>query len=91
MPQVFDTAEFRKDYQLGKDMTPYVSQIRELLESMEDTTFAAYSDAMAGALQIYAAVQNSKDKVPGLSATADKMAAFFKRSRKNPPPSSPAK
>lgn len=91
MPGIFDSEEFKKDYKLAKDMTPYVNQVRELLEGMEDTVFAAYSDAMKGALEVYAAVQQNKDKVPGLDAIASQMAAFFKRTRKTTAEPAPTK
>ncbi len=91
MPGIFNAEEFRRDYKLAKDMTPYVNEVRELLEGMEDTVFAAYSDAMTGALEIYAAVQQNKDKVPGLDAIAAQMASFFKKVRKRTTEPAPAK
>lgn len=74
---VFDVEEFKKDYKLATDLTPYLNEMKELVESVENTTFAAYSDAMAGALEIYAAVRQHKDKVPGLNAISVQMSAFF--------------
>ncbi len=91
MPGVFDAEEFRRDYTLARDMTPYVDEITELLEGMEDTLFAARSDAMMGALEVYAAIQRNKDKVPGLDAIAAEMAVFFKRTRKRTTQPAPAK
>lgn len=80
MPGVFNIGEFDGDYQLQKDLLPILTQLKELTESVEDTIFAARSDAMAAALEVYAAVQQNKDKVPGLDTLASDMAAFFKKS-----------
>lgn len=80
MPAIFNIAEFDKDYQLQKDLVPILSQLHELTESVEDTIFAARSDAMSAALEVYAAVQQNKNKVPGLDTLASNMAAFFKKS-----------
>lgn len=91
MPGIFDAEEFKKDYKLARDMTPYMNEVRELLEGMEDTVFAARSDAMTGALEIYAAVQQNKDKVPGLDSLAADMASFFKKARKRTTEAAPAK
>lgn len=85
MPGIFDTAEFDRDYQLGIDLSPILGQLNELAESVEDTIFAARSDAMAGALEIYAAVQQNKDKIPGMDTVAAQMAAFFKRAGRKLP------
>ena len=37
---------------------------------------------MAGALEVYAAVKQNRDKVPGLNVVADEMAEFFKKAKK---------
>ncbi len=86
MPGVFDVEEFKRDYQLAKDLVPILNQLSELTESVEDTIFAANSDAMSAALEIYAAVQSNKDKIPGMDTMAGKMAGFFKKTRTIPPP-----
>jgi hypothetical protein len=79
MPSTFNAEEFRKDYQLGKDLSPIVDQIGELAISIENTLTAANSDAMVAALEIYRAVKDQADKVPGLTLVSDEMSAFFKR------------
>ncbi len=86
MPGVFNTAEFNRDYQLAKDLVPILNQLAELTESVQDTIFAANSDAMSESLEVYAAVQQNKDKVPGMDTIAAKMAEFFKKGKKLPPP-----
>jgi len=87
LPGVFDKAEFQKDYQLSKDLFSIVAQLDEILESVRNTMFAATSDCMVETLEVYAAVQQHKDKVTGLEATADGMKAYFKKRSKpqNPP------
>jgi hypothetical protein len=79
MPTVFDTAEFKKDFTLIKDLTSIANQINELADSIQYTLMAAGSDAMTGALEIYAAIKQNRDKVPGLNVAAEEMAVFFQR------------
>jgi hypothetical protein len=87
MPSVFNTAEFKKDYALSKDLTPIVNQINELADSLQNTLMAINSDALAGALEVYAAVKQNRDKVPGLNVVADEMAVFFQRAGRKSAPS----
>ena len=82
LPGVFDAAEFKKDYQLSKDLSSIVSQVNELADSLQNTLIAVNSDAITAAMEVYAAVKQNRDKVPGLNVAADEMAEFFKRSRK---------
>ncbi len=84
----FNIAEFKNDYQLSVDLAPVLGKIEELAVAVEDTMFAAKSDAMMESLQVYAAVQANVDKVPGLDVLNAKMAAFFKKSKRIPPASS---
>lgn len=81
IPPVFDKDEFTRDYELLNALRPIFTQITELEESIRRTFTAVGSDAMIEALEVYNAVKQNKDKVPGLAATADEMAVFFKRSR----------
>jgi hypothetical protein len=81
LPAVFDVVEFKKDYQLFKTLIPIQTQINELAEGLQKTSYAVGSDALVAALEVYAAVKQHKDKVPGLNATADELAVFFKRTR----------
>ena len=82
MAGVFDSDEFKKDYTLSKDLTSIVNQIDQLADSLNNTLIAVNSDAMAGALEVYAAVKQNRDKVPGLNVVADEMAEFFKKAKK---------
>ncbi|MBI4977085.1 MAG: hypothetical protein HZC28_06350 [Spirochaetes bacterium] len=82
LPGVFNVAEFKKDYQLSKDMADIVAMANELAEGLQSTHVAVKSDAMAAALDVYAAVRQHKDKVSGLSTIADDMAVYFKKSKK---------
>lgn len=85
LPRVFDLAEFRKDYELAKDLTPILDQINQLADSLRDTQTAVNSDAVTGALEIYQAVKLNRDRVPGLNVVADEMAVFFKKNQKRSP------
>jgi len=85
MSGVFNLAEYNRDYALSIDLLPILNQLNELAESVQDTIFAANSDAMAESLEVYAAVQANTDKVPGMDTIAAKMAAFFKKSRTQSP------
>jgi hypothetical protein len=82
MSSVFGLTEYKKDYQLGKDLTPIHDQVKELAEALQNTIFAVNSDTMSESLEIYAAVQQNKDKVPGMNTVAAEMQAFFKKAKK---------
>ena len=82
MPFVFDKEEFIRDYQLSKNLTIIDDEINELSESVSKTLMAINSDTLNGTLDIYAAVKQNKDKVPGLNVVAAEMAEFFKKSGK---------
>jgi hypothetical protein len=81
LPQVFDKAEFLKDYELLSSLRPIYNQINELAEGIKKTFMAVGSDSLVASLEIYDAVKQNKDKVPGLAVTASEMAVFFKRTR----------
>lgn len=78
---VFDKEEFLKDYALLSTLRPIFNQINELAESIQKTFTAVGSDALVAALDVYSAVKQNKEKVPGLAVTADEMAVFFKKSK----------
>ena len=78
---VFNKDEFDKDYALFKAIQPIGQQINQINEGLQKAVIAVGSDSLDEALEIYAAVKQTKDKVPGLSVTYEAMAAFFKRSR----------
>ena len=82
LPSVFDAAEFKKDYQLSKDLTAIVDQMRQLTDSLNDTLVAVNSDAITEALEVYSAVKQNSNRVAGLKVAEDEMAQFFKRPRK---------
>jgi hypothetical protein len=81
IPPVFNKEEFIQDYNLLVTLRPIYNQINELAESIQKTFQAVGSDTLVAALEVYSAVKQNKDKVPGLAATADEMAVFFKRSK----------
>ncbi len=82
LPSVFSIGEFKRDYQLALDLQPILDKLKELTEAVQDTIFAANSDALSAGLGIYAAVQQNKDKIPGMDTIAAEMAAFFKRPKR---------
>jgi hypothetical protein len=88
LPQVFDTAEFHKDYTLIQALTPIQNRVRELADSLHDTLVAANSDAMIQALEVYAAIKQHHDKVPGLAVANDELGVFFQRTRRKAVPPS---
>lgn len=88
LPGVFDLAEFRRDYALIKDLSQIESLLSQLTESVQNTLLAVNSDALTASLDVYAAVRQNRDKVPGLNVTADSMGVFFKRAKRKPEPAS---
>jgi len=78
---VFDKEEFLRDYALFNSLRSIYNQINELAESIQKTYIAVGSDTMNASLEIYAAVKQNKDKVPGLEFTSSQMAEYFKRTR----------
>ena len=87
MPQVFNTAEFKKDYNLFYSLEPVRIQLNELAVALDDTVTAAGSDTLIASLEIYNSVKDNAAKVPGLQAIYDEMKQYFPRKRKpqNPP------
>jgi len=90
LPSVFNTEEFKKDYALAKQLAPIVLAANELIEGLQKTYTAVNSDAMAAGFDVYAAVKQNKDKVPGLKVIADQMGAFFQRSPRKSAPATQA-
>ena len=84
LPSIFDKEEFFRDYLLTKDLIPMANLLNELNASIQATLFAANSDTMMEGLEVYAAVQQHKDKVPGLETDAMELKEFFKKSPRKP-------
>jgi hypothetical protein len=82
LPSVFEKDEFIKDYHLTKELVPIANLLHELTSAVENTLYAANSDSMVEALEVYAAVQQNKDKVPGLDIIGAELKEFFKKGRK---------
>jgi hypothetical protein len=81
MSGVFDKEEFLNDYNLFTTIRPILAQLNELVDGLGKTYHAAGSDTFVASLEVYDAVKLNKDKVPGLNATAESMAAFFKKTK----------
>lgn len=86
LPRVFPIEEFRKDYQLYRDLAPIQVLLDELGEGVGKTMIALSSDTMVEALEVYAAVKQHANKVPGLAVMEGEMAAFFSRPRRKDAP-----
>ncbi len=85
LPRVFSVEEFVKDCALIEALTPIQNQMNELAKGVQDTLTAAHSDALVQALEVYAAVKQHQDKVPGLATTCEELSVFFQHSsRKHP-------
>ena len=81
LPAIFDKEEFLNDYELFNALRPIFNQINELAEGIQKTFTALGSDTLVAALEVYSAVKQNKDKVPGLSVISDELGVYFKKSR----------
>ena len=81
LPGVFDKDEFLRDYDLFMTLRPILNQINEMAEGVQKTYTALGSDTLVAALEVYSAVKQSKDKVPGLSVMNDELAVYFKKTK----------
>ena len=81
LPGVFDREEYRRDYELSMALSPILSQLKELTESVNATLTALNSDLLTDSLDVYSAAKLHQDKVPGLKASVEEMAVFFKKKR----------
>jgi hypothetical protein len=82
LPAVLNVGEFQKDFALIQALTPIQIQVNELAESLRDTLLAANSDALAQSLEIYAAVKQHADKVPGLAVANSDLSVFFQHTKR---------
>jgi hypothetical protein len=82
LPKVLNMDEFKKDYGIIQSLTPIQTQVNELAESLRNTLLAANSDALSQALEVYAAVKQHGNKVPGLAVANDELGVFFQHSKK---------
>jgi hypothetical protein len=81
MSRVFSLDEFNRDYRLLKDLTVIGNQLKQLSDAVQNTIQAVGSDAMAEALEVYAAVKHNADRIPGLKVAANDMGEFFKKQK----------
>ncbi len=81
LPAVFNAAEFDKDYTLYKTLQPLSLQAEEISEGLKKSVMAVGGDTINAAFEVYTAVKQHKDKVPGLSVFYEAMSVFFKRNR----------
>lgn len=76
LPAVFNKEEFKKDSELYADIAPIA-----LHTGLQKTQIAVGSDTLKGALEVYAAVKQHKNKVSGLSAVYEEMRVFFRKNK----------
>ncbi|MGG6268404.1 hypothetical protein ACQ4M3_19595 [Leptolyngbya sp. AN03gr2] len=88
LPRTFDTAEMQKDLRLIEDLYPVLIALRELNSLVNDTYFAAQSEAYVAALKVYDAVK-SHDDLPGMKVTVDELKRQFVRRNKKESVESP--
>jgi hypothetical protein len=85
MSPLFNADEFRRDYNLMKNLTPMLNELNSLREALDDTIFATGSDCFTSALEIYSAVQMNRDKIPGMDTIYQEMRNFFNRPKRKQP------
>jgi len=78
---VFDKDEFMKDSEFYASLGPLAMRVSELHAGLDKTVMAVGGAACVTASEVYAAVKQHKNKVPGLSAVYDEMSAFFKKNK----------
>lgn len=85
MSPLFNAEEFRRDFQLMKNLMPILEELNSLREAVEDTIFLCGSDCLSAALEIYSAFQLNRDKIPGMDTAYQEMKEFFSKSKKKSP------
>lgn len=87
LPPIFNQEEFKKDSELYAAIAPLAMRVSVLHTGLQKTQIAVGSDTLKAALEVYAAVKQHKNKVPGLSAVYEEMRAFFRKNKiKTTPP-----
>ena len=81
LPAVFNREEFKKNSELYAAVAPIAMRVSMLHTGLQKTQIAVGSDTLKGALEVYAAVKQHKNKVPGLSAVYDEMRVFFRKNK----------
>lgn len=80
LPGFLSVEELGKDVALIESLRPIQSMVNELAKGIQDTMVAANSDALGQCLEIYTAVKQYSDKVPGLTSSQEELSVFFQRS-----------
>lgn len=81
LPRSFDVAEMQKDIQLMEDLYPVLMALNELQSLVDDTYFAAHSEAYVASLKVYDAVK-AHDDLPGLKIVVEQLKQQFARRNK---------
>ena len=78
VPAFLDVAEYEKDVLLVNALIKVLYPLQQLLESVDDTTMIAGSEAYAAALVFYnSAKAAAKAGVPGMKTVVDDLSARF--------------
>lgn len=81
LPRSFDVAEMQKDVQLLEALYPVKMGLAEVLSLIEDTYFAAESEAYVASLKVYDALKSHADE-PGKKIVVDQLKPQFARRTK---------
>ncbi|MGV0023967.1 hypothetical protein [Phormidesmis priestleyi] len=81
LPRLFEVEEMQKDVQLIEDLYPVLMALMELHSLVDDTYFAAHSEAYVAALKVYDAVK-SHDDMPGMKIVVEQLKQQFARRNK---------
>ncbi|KAM3106366.1 hypothetical protein ACKFKH_18940 [Phormidesmis sp. 146-20] len=81
LPRSFDVEEMQKDVQLIEDLYPVLMALMELHSLVDDTYFAAHSEAYVAALKVYDAAK-SHDDMPGMKIVVEQLKQHFARRNK---------
>jgi hypothetical protein len=82
MPATFNSAEFKKDFDLMKSLEPISQKLTTILQAINDTILAAGSDSLTEALEVYSEVKAHTEKIPGLNTVYTEMKLYFPRKKR---------
>lgn len=78
LPQSFNVLEYQRDTKLFAHLSEIKMLLDSLQEKINNTYSAVGSEAMQASLEVYAYVQTAKERVPGIKSVAEKLKERFK-------------
>jgi hypothetical protein len=81
LPRSFNVEEMSKDVKLMEDLYPVLMALTELHSLVDDTYFAAQSEAYTAALKVYDAAK-AHDDMPGMKVVVEQLKQQFTRRNK---------